>query len=66
MRDNLRYNFREGKTETKIASGQWGVFVLARDIEMLRWAKTRVLKTLACRNGFGPLLSNGRQRVGEF
>ena len=28
--------------------------------------ETRVLKTLACRNGFGPLLSNGRQRVGAF
>ena len=28
--------------------------------------ETRVLKTLACRNGFGPPLSNGRQRVGAF
>ena len=30
--------------------------------------ETRSLKTLACRNGldFGPLLSNGRQRVGAF
>ena len=45
----------------------------------LRWAKTRVFKTdtLACRNArfkntsvskwfLGPLLSNGRQRVGTF
>ena len=24
MRDNLRDNFREAKTGTKIASGQWG------------------------------------------
>ena len=28
--------------------------------------ETSVLKTLACRNGFGPLLGNGRQRVGAF
>ena len=29
--------------------------------------ETRVLKTLACRNGFfRPLLSNGRERVGAF
>ena len=28
--------------------------------------ETRVLKTLACRNGFRTSLSNGRQRVGAF
>ena len=29
-------------------------------------AETRVLRTLACRNGFWTFLNNGRQRVGAF
>ena len=38
MRDNLRDHFREGKPGTKIASGEWRDYFLARDIEMARTA----------------------------
>ena len=35
-------------------------------MKVLRWAKTRVLKTDTVEMVFGPLVSNGRLRVGAF